>query len=1166
MVAPGSGPQHAMIDLFVYSWYYTGFTVYGHCLDDAGEYRLLRVTDFMPSCFVEGDTVPESTVVPTKAEYKRMLSSRDISCRRPFYRLYFRNSRDMESFSRERSGRCYMADIPQVTAFLSESGADHVGWIRVNRTSSELRVRRSEIIPVPDRIPLSSPRVMAFDIEVRSSDSGMPQPYRIADTVEMISVVVFGDVYKVYIMHTMKNPFGIDGATDIMFDDEVGLVTGFFDLVGKEDPTVLTGFNVYGFDLHYLVSRLRLRLIEIPDVSRGVPGSIDLIRVDWTSGAYGSNSYDRLVVGGRVILDMYLYFRRMKLDRYSLNSVSEKFLGEGKNDMPYARMAAAFESGDIDVLKEVAEYCIQDSVLVMRLFDKVQMWIDACEISKITRCGMEEIYTRGEQMKMVSQCVAECAKRDIVLQPQLPPEWKQFEGAFVLDPVKGVYDGCSILDFQSLYPSIIIAYNICPSTYVRSGRTIGADAVNIVDSHRFRKEPVGLLPGMIQRILDERKAVKDLMKVMSDRSSVEYIVLDRRQNALKICANSVYGMMGFKNSRYFGHLGCAESVTTVGRLLLVDIVDKIQNSYPVKVVYGDSVTGYTPTIIRVDKHYVVVDTIDNMATRWGGGLWTGCVDSDKEACELHDVEVWTDDGWTACLRVIRHALAPHKKIVRILTHTGVVDVTDEHSLLDSYGDPTDAGCVEVGDRLMHHPHPHMPETEHGISPDEARIMGMFCGDGSCGTYYCSSGKRTSWAINNADPFLLLRYKWLCEKVYVDYAWTIMDTMGSSGVYKLSPHPINRLDVGGTTALSMRYRSMVYKKGGKIVPDEILNSTFEVRKSFWEGLYDADGKTISDCFREYNRIDQKHQVSIASFGVLASSLGYNISLSTRDDKPNVFRLTATKAKQRKDPHLLCEEMSVKKVYEIDYTGYVYDLTTNNHHFQAGPGMMVVHNTDSCMLWHETTDEDENVKLARSICDDVTASIPSPMALKFEMYCDKVILLTKKRYVLVGRDTDGSPAVSYKGVMNARRDYCKYAKDTYAEAVRMVALGTDRSKIESYIDGRILALVSGRADVRDLVVTKSLAKKLSAYKVNQPHVVLARRLVQKTGNDISEGTRLEYVYAVDADTRTKCLVTPEEFAEGGWIADGRFYVDKQIATQLDDVLSAAGFGDYIADTWK
>ena len=69
---------------------------------------------------------------------------------------------------------------------------------------------------------------------------------------------------------------------------------------------------------------------------------------------------------------------------------------------------------------------------------------------------------------------------------------------------------------------------------------------------------------------------------------VDYIVFDRRQNALKICANSVYGMMGIKNSKYFGHVACAESVTTVGRVLLADIVKEIQQSYPVKVIYGDT--------------------------------------------------------------------------------------------------------------------------------------------------------------------------------------------------------------------------------------------------------------------------------------------------------------------------------------------------------------------------------------------------------------------------------------------------------------------------------------------------------------------------------------------------------------------------------------------------
>ncbi len=1055
-----------VMELFVYNWFYTGYSVYGHCLNNARKYVLIKVLDFQPSCFVEGETVPESTVVPCRAEYRRMLSSRDVSRTKPFYRLFFTNGKELESYARECKVRCDMADIPQVTAFLSGLGIDHVGWVRVPSSS----VKQSDIEPLHNRIPLSSPRTLAFDIEVKSSDSGMPQPHRIADTVEMISVVVFGGgaTTDKYIMHTLKEPLGIEGVIDVIFSDEMSLVSGFFELVGKEDPTVLTGFNIYGFDLHYMVSRLRLRLLEIPDVSRGVPESINLIKVDWTSDAYGHNSYDRLVIGGRLIVDLYLYFRRMKLDKYSLDFVSRQFLGEGKNNMPYEKMSAAFDSGDIIVLKEVAQYCVQDSVLVMKLFDKVQMWIDACEIAKITRCGIEEIYTRGEQMKMVSQCVAECAKRNIVLQPQFQSEWKEYSGAYVLDPVRGVYDGCSILDFQSLYPSIIIAYNICPSTYVKSSFV----DVHCVGEHRFRKKPVGLLPGMIERILDERKTVKKIMS-SAELSSVEYVVLDRRQNALKICANSVYGMMGFKNSRYFGHIGCAESVTTVGRLLLEDIVKKIESSYSVKVVYGDSVAGYTPTTIRVGKEKVKIETVENIGHNW-------VKYDDKEACELSDVEVWTERGWTPCQRVIRHALAPNKKMMRVITDNGIVDVTKEHSLLDAYGTPLHAEHVQVGDTLLHHK---FEPICNDVCVKKAKILGFLCG---------------------IDPESM---------VYLE----------------------------GTVAV--HYIRTVYRDGETVVPDEILNSSLESRSAFWDGLCGSNWKTLR----------RMHQVSIASFAALASGLGYNISLQSGN---GFYQLVVTYEKHN------VESTAVKKVHEIEYSGYVYDLTTENHHFQAGPGSLIVHNTDSCMLWHRTdVSADDNIQLAQSICGDITATLPRPMALKFETYCEKVILLTKKRYILVSRGSSGAPNVSYKGVINARRDYCKYAKDTYADTIQMVAMGERNEDIAEYIDKRILKLMSGKADVLDLIVTKSMAKKLNAYKVNQPHVVLARRLVQKTGIDIPAGTRLEFLHV-----KGSCpLVTPEEFSEGDWSANGRFYVEKQLATQVDDVLSAIGMGNYISDTW-
>lgn len=995
------------MELFVYSWFYTGYTLYGHCLDDLGKYKLLKVLDYLPSCFVEGDTVPKSTVAPVKAEYKRMLSSKDVSSLRSFYRLYFQNMADLERFSKEQ--KTYMADIPQVTMFLSQVEADHVGWVRIDnvRQHSTLQIKMSDITGIPDKIPPNNVDILSFDIEVRSMDSGMPQPHRILDTVEMISVVTNS---RTFILHSTSG-LQLDNVTSIECQDEMDLITKFFTLINSENPTIITGYNIYGFDLHYLVSRLKLRLAEIPNIARGIKDSVNVIRVDWSSDAYGHNSYDRLVIGGRVIIDMYLYFKRMKLDKYSLEFVSNKFLNEGKNDMPYKEMAAAFKSGDLEALVQVAKYCIKDSVLVMRLFCKVQMWIDACEIAKITKCSIEDIYTRGEQMKMVSQCVVECAKRNIVLQPQPMSEWSQYEGAYVLDPDKGVYDECSILDFQSLYPSIIIAYNICPSTYVKRSFL----EVHRVGNHMFRQSPVGLLPGMIKQILEERKSVKVSMKEMNDKTTIEYIVLDRRQNALKICANSVYGMMGFKNSRYFGHLGCAESVTTVGRELLNDIVHKIEESYPVHVIYGDSVTGYTPTLLRISKTYVCIEAFENIAKRWGSTTWTG---SDKESCELHDVEVWTEQGWTKVYRIIRHELQPHKKIIRITTHTGICDVTDEHSLLNADGNPMNVHDAKVGDMLLHCEYPTMHKD----------MMVNLCMQSEC-------------------------------------------------------------------------------------------------------------ETIS-------------QVVIASFAMLASNIGYNVSFNTVAD---MLQLTVTKDDHCRNPN------AIKTKHTIQYTGYVYDLTTANCHFQAGPGNIIVHNTDSVLLWHKnTTDKESNVMLAKSICDDITASLPVPMALAFETYCDKVVLLTKKRYILVKGDK-----ISYKGVMNARRDYCAYAKQTYSNTMEMVAKSIKNDQIAKYIDIQILKLLSGKVDTRELIVTKSLAKNIGSYKVNQPHVVLARRLIQKTGIEIPAGTRLEYIY-VAGDTK---MVTPEEFhnADITFKINGKFYVEKQLATQIDDILSIIGMGRYITDTW-
>ena len=577
----------AMDSLFVYDWTYKGQgIIFGQCLDDKGAYRQLKLHGYYPFCYVDGEALPSSNVVPVRSVYKQMYTSLDISTSKPFHQVFFRSVKDMRTFCNEHRYRCYMDDISQTTMFLCANGLDHIGWINVPAFGTSFNIR--DIVPVPARDPCATPTIMAFDIEVRSSDLTMPKAHRLFDEIEMISVIVKrGDESTVFLLHkAIGGRLDLDCHNEVWCKNECELIDSFFGLIRTEDPDIITGYNIYGFDLDYIICRQQLWLRDIPDLSRASQG-VEVRRIEWASNAYGSNNYNRLIIHGRLILDMFLYFKRMKLDKYSLEFVSNKFLGEGKQTgMGFIKLNKALHSHDPGELREVAAYCVRDSELVIRLFDKVGMWIDVCEVAKITRCSIEEIYTRGEQMKVISQCVKECMDRNIVLKPQPKASvWRAYEGAHVIEPIKGLYKHCALLDFQSLYPSIIIAFNICPSTYT-TDPTI-PPIVGFLSAHRFRTNTVGMFPGMIKRLLQERKHVKTLMSAC-DPTSMEHAVLHRRQNALKICANSVYGIMGFKNSRYFGHVGCAESVTAIGRMYLSKVINEIEQNAELKVIYGDT--------------------------------------------------------------------------------------------------------------------------------------------------------------------------------------------------------------------------------------------------------------------------------------------------------------------------------------------------------------------------------------------------------------------------------------------------------------------------------------------------------------------------------------------------------------------------------------------------
>ncbi|CAH6421767.1 DNA topoisomerase 2 [uncultured virus] len=395
----------------------------------------------------------------------------------------------------------------------------------------------------------------------------------------------------------------------------------------------------------------------------------------------------------------------------------------------------------------------------------------------------------------------------------------------------------------------------------------------------------------------------------------------------------------------------------------------------------DSVTGDTPLLLK-QKDEINIKRIDDIATNWlklGNG---------KEYSAT-DFNIWTDDGWTNIKKIIRHKV--NKKIYRILTNTGIVDVTEDHSLLDKNKNKISPQNCKIGEELLHsfpkfNDHKinlpqklencsvqelwnyasklkiqyyqtkkkeklikilqniHEKESlilnkQSNIPIDEAHVMGFFFADGKCGIYkwkYTLKKKnRTNyiWNLGNTNKDYLEKCKKFLEKNY-DLEFKIIE-------YDVSKKPFFKLIInGGIKAKEIieKYRNMFYDKHKqKFIPSEILNASIQIRQSFFNGYYDADGYNLNNTGSRYFDIDGK----IGAHGMffLSQSLGYQVFINIKKSKPKIYTLTITKGHQKSNPNI------IKKIIDMGRTEqYVYDLETENHHFQAGIGQMIVHNTD------------------------------------------------------------------------------------------------------------------------------------------------------------------------------------------------------------------------------
>lgn len=503
--------------------------------------------------------------------------------------------------------------ITYINQFLSHNNLKSTEWFDVEVEKPKQKISRQKeymadfttICPANVSI-ISDPLILSWDIECYSHvPKSMPDSSHLDDVCFMISMVIqrLSQETSKKVILTLCEVNHREFDEVYLCKNEKELLLKFQTLIRDIDPTILIGYNIFGFDYKYISDRMNLHKMKWEKFGK----SNDWVYIEkkkWESGSYGEQDISYLYIPGRISVDMLTVIRREYIfSKYSLNFVSNELLGNKKDDITPEQMFKIYKDytksqKNIEETTKVAKYCVQDSVLVMDLFKKTNFWVQAIQIAAIVGVRVVELYTRGQQIRCHSLLYTNALKKGYVLDYRVGGETDKYAGGAVIDPVPGLYNNVLCFDFSSLYPSLVIAYNICYTTLLKDEDVEKHEPDSYVEIDvegykkiYFLKKPKGLLPELMENLIKERRQIKKLIikkKQEENVNDLELIVLDKKQLGLKTTANSIYGFLGTVKTGRLPLIEGAASITKLGRLSVHKLREYIEKKYDGNAIYGDT--------------------------------------------------------------------------------------------------------------------------------------------------------------------------------------------------------------------------------------------------------------------------------------------------------------------------------------------------------------------------------------------------------------------------------------------------------------------------------------------------------------------------------------------------------------------------------------------------
>lgn len=479
--------------------------------------------------------------------------------------------------------------------------------LKVSTCQVECSIDYRDLISHPSEgewLKMAPLRILSFDIECAGRKGVFPEAQH-DPVIQIANVILRQGEQRPFVRNvfTVNTCSPIIGSEIFSNEKEEDMLMAWKDFVVKSDPDVIIGYNTANFDLPYLLDRAKaLGVPNFPYFGRMVNIRQEAKDAVFSSKAYGTRENKVVNIDGRMQLDLLQFIQReYKLRSYTLNSVSAHFLGEQKEDVQHS-IITDLQNGSAETRRRLAVYCLKDAYLPLRLLEKLMCLVNYTEMARVTGVPFSYLLSRGQQIKVISQLFRKCLQENVVV-PNMKSEGsnEEYEGATVIEPVRGYYDvPIATLDFSSLYPSIMMAHNLCYTTLlnkqsIKAFNLTEDDYTLTPNGDYFVKDNKrkGILPTILIELLSARKKAKADLKKETD--PFRKAVLDGRQLALKISANSVYGFTGAT----VGKLPClaiSSSVTAFGREMIEQTKNVVQDhyntsngfTYDAQVIYGDT--------------------------------------------------------------------------------------------------------------------------------------------------------------------------------------------------------------------------------------------------------------------------------------------------------------------------------------------------------------------------------------------------------------------------------------------------------------------------------------------------------------------------------------------------------------------------------------------------